>query len=102
MTKVKSKNPRIGSSFDEFLESEGIRTEVRVRACREVIASLISHAMEKYGLTKTEMAARMGTSRQALDRLLDPEGGNLTLDTIERAAAAVGKRVRIDLEDAHA
>ncbi len=55
--------------------------------------------MTEAGLTKIEMAARMQTSRQALARQLDPKGGGLTLDTLERAASAVGKRVRISFDD---
>jgi hypothetical protein len=88
--------------LDDFLEEEGIAAEVTERAVREVIARLVLAHMEQAKLTKTEMAARMRTSRQALDRLLDPEAGGLTLDTLERAASAVGKRVRITFDDAAA
>jgi antitoxin HicB len=99
MTRAGHSNPHIGSGFDDFLEEEGIAAEVAERAVREVIAHLVLDHMEQAKLTKTEMAARMHTSRQALDRLLDPEGGGLTLDTLERAASAVGKRVRISFDD---
>jgi hypothetical protein len=92
-------NPHIGSSFDDFLEEEGIAAEVTGQAVREIIARLVIDHMAEAGLTKTEMAARMHTSRQALARLLDPDGGGLTLDTLERAARAVGKRVRISFDD---
>jgi len=92
-------NPHIGSSFDDFLEEEGIIAEVTGQAIREIIAQLVIDHMAEAKLTKTEMAARMHTSRQALARLLDPKGGGLTLDTLERAAGAVGKRVRISFED---
>jgi antitoxin HicB len=95
----KSRNPHIGSSFDDFLEEEGIAAEVTGQAVREIIARLVIEHMTQARLTKTEMAARMHTSRQALDRLLDPKGGGLTLDTLERAASAVGKRVRISFDD---
>jgi len=66
---------------------------------REVIARLVVEHMAQAKLTKTEMAARMHTSRQALARLLDPKGGGLTLDMLERAAGVVGKRVRISFDD---
>jgi hypothetical protein len=99
MAMEKHSNPHIGSGFDEFLEEEGIAAEVTARAVREVIAHLVVDHMARAQLTKTEMAARMRTSRQALDRLLDPDGGGLTLDTLERAASAVGKRVRISFDD---
>ena len=96
---TKETNPRIGSTFDEFLDEEGIRGEVTARACREVLAWLVADWMERLGLTKTQMAERMHTSRQSLDRLLNPRSGGVTLDTMERAAAAVGKRVKIEFED---
>ncbi|HWK45172.1 MAG TPA: Fis family transcriptional regulator [Stellaceae bacterium] len=99
MPKAGSSNPHIGASFDDFLDEEGIAAEITRRAVREVIAHLVIDHMEQANLTKTEMAARMHTSRQALDRLLDPNGGGLTLDTLERAANAVGKRVRISFDD---
>jgi predicted XRE-type DNA-binding protein len=97
--KQENSNPHIGSSFDDFLEEEGIAAEVTSQAVREVIAQLVVDHMEQAKLTKTEMAARMHTSRQALARLLDPNGGGLTLDTLERAASAVGKKVRISFDD---
>ena len=93
------KNGHIGSGFDEFLHEENIEAPVIDGACRKVIAHLVASYMEKDGLTKTEMAARMHTSRQALARLLDPNGPGLTIDTLERAAHAVGKRVKIEFED---
>ena len=99
MPKPGNSNPHIGSSFDDFLEEEGIAAEVTGQAVREVVAQLVIDHMARAKLTKTEMAARMHTSRQALARLLDPKGGGLTLDTLERAAGAVGKRVRISFDD---
>ena len=99
MPQPRSSNPHIGSSFDDFLEEEGIAAEVTGQAVREIIARLVTEHMAQARLTKTAMAARMHTSRQALDRLLDPRGGGLTLDTLERAASAVGKRVRISFDD---
>jgi hypothetical protein len=100
MEQEKNRNPHIGSHFDDFLEEEGIAPRVTAEATRQVIAALVKDHMQRAKLTKTAMAARMNTSRQALDRLLDPEGGGLTLDTLERAAIAVGKRVRIVFDDA--
>jgi antitoxin HicB len=97
---ARKRNPRLGSTFDEFLTQEGIHGEVTNRAVREVIALLVSDRMDELQLSKTEMAQRMHTSRQALDRLLNPTSGGLTLDTMERAAAAVGKRLKIGFEDA--
>ena len=93
------KNPHIGSSFDDFLEEEGVCAEVQARVLKKVIAWQISQAMKQKRLTKIEMAKRMHTSRSALNRLLDPDNNSVTLDTITRAAQTLGKRVQFDLVD---
>lgn len=97
---MEDKHPHIGSSFDDFLAEEGILERVNARALKRVIAWQLSQAMEAKELTKTEMAERMGTSRTSLDRLLDSSNASVTLLTLERAASAVGKRLRIELVDA--
>jgi len=89
-----------GSSFDSFLEEEGIREEVDAAAIKRVIAWQLSEAMKKRKLSKKAMAERIGTSRSQLDRLLDPENSSVHLQTIARAARAVGKRLRIEMIDA--
>jgi len=94
------KNPHIGSSFDDFLEEEGIRAEAETAALKRVIAWQISRAMKQDRVTKIQMAERMRTSRSALDRLLDPDNKSVTLDTISRAAVTLGKRIRFSLVDA--
>jgi hypothetical protein len=95
-----TKNPHIGSSFDDFLEQEGIRAEAESGALKRVIAWQISQAMKEGHVTKIQMAERMRTSRSALDRLLDPDNKSVTLDTISRAALTLGKRIRFSLVDA--
>lgn len=97
---MEEKRTYIGSSLDDFLAEEGILERVNARALKRVIAWQLSQAMDAKQLTKTEMADRMGTSRTAVDRLLDPANGSVTLLTLERAASAVGKRLRIELVDA--
>lgn len=97
---MEEKHPHIGSSFDDFLAEEGILERVNARAMKRVIAWQLSQAMDAKQLTKTEMSERMGTSRTAVDRLLDPANGSVTLLTLERAASAVGKKLRIELVDA--
>ena len=67
------------------------------RALKEVIASQLAEAMQTQGITKVEMAARMKTSRRQLDRLLDPAVASVTLDTLRRAASAVGRTLHIEL-----
>ena len=88
---------RIGSSFDDFLDDEGIRDEVHDLAIKEIISDQIATAMKSKGITKTAMARRMGTSRRQLDRLLDPRNTSVTLLTLRRAAAAVGRKLRVEL-----
>ncbi|MGA1625648.1 MAG: helix-turn-helix domain-containing protein [Prochlorothrix sp.] len=92
-------NPHIGSSFDEFLEEEGILEEVRITALKRVLVWQLQQEMQKQGLTKSQMATAMGTSRASLNRLLDPDNTAVTLKTLERAAAIVGKRLYITLLD---
>jgi antitoxin HicB len=90
-------NKHIGSSFDEFLEEEGILEEASAVAVKRVIAWQISEAMKLNGINKKVMAERMHTSRSQLDRVLDSSDTALTLDTLTRAASALGFRVKVDL-----
>lgn len=94
-----SGNPYIGSSLDDFLEEDGTLEDINLIAIKRVIAWQIGQAMEKRKLTKKAMAKEMKTSRSSLDRLLDPNNSSVTLDTINRAARVVGKRVRVELID---
>ena len=91
------KKGRIGSSFDAFLKQEGIYEEVTARAIKRVIAGQLDALMEDQGLTKSELAKRMKTSRAQLDRLLDPENESVTLGTLTRAAQAVGRQLKMEL-----
>jgi DNA-binding Xre family transcriptional regulator len=92
-----TKKGRIGSSLDDFLKQEGIYEEVTARAIKRVIARQLQNLMEKQGLTKSELARRMQTSRAQLDRLLDPDNESVTLGTLTRAARAVGRQLRMEL-----
>ena len=85
------KKQNIGSSFDSWLSEEGIREEVTATAIKRVLARQVEAAM------KAEMARRMHTSRAALDRLLDPEYEAVTLSTLQKAATAVGRELRLEL-----
>jgi antitoxin HicB len=87
----------IGSPFEDFLEEEGIREEVQAQALKEVLAWQIEQAMKAQSLTKSAMARRMETSRAQLDRLLDPTNTSVTLHTLQKAAAVVGRRLRLEL-----
>ena len=87
----------VGSDFDEYLKKEGLLEESELVAIKRVIAYQVDQFMLNQGLSKTEMARRMHTSRASLDRLLDPDNGSVTLQTLERAARALGRRLRIAL-----
>jgi len=86
----------IGSNFDDFLKEEKIYEQVQAIAIKRVVAYQIAEEMKKKNLTKTEMASRMKTSRAALERLLDPENASITLFTLERAASALGKNLKVE------
>jgi hypothetical protein len=92
-----SKNPHIGSTFESWLDEQGMREEVTAAAVKSVIADQIAAAMKERGLTKSRMAAMMHTSRAQLDRLLDPSSGSVTLETLMTAARAVGRELRLEL-----
>lgn len=91
-----------GSTFDSFLEQEGIREEVEAVAIKRVLAWQLEQAMKEQQKTKQAMAKQLHTSRSQLDRLLDPQNVSVTLDTITRAARALGKRVVIRVADVKA
>jgi antitoxin HicB len=94
------KNPHRGSTFEAYLAEQEVLEETTARAIKRVLAWEIDQAMKKRRLTKSAMAARMKTSRSQLDRLLDPANDAVSLESLVRAASAVGKRLRIGLEDA--
>jgi len=87
----------LGSSLDDFLAEEGRLTEAEAIATKRVLAFQIAKLMEEQQLSKTEMARRMSTSRAAVDRLLDSDSESATLATLEKAAAALGRRLQIAL-----
>jgi len=94
---MKKVNKHVGSSLDDFLKEEGMLEEARSLAIKEAVAWQVQQAMAKDNITKVEMARRMNTSRAALDRLLDPENSAVTLQTLSRAAHAIGRGLRIEL-----
>ncbi|MFN7953632.1 MAG: helix-turn-helix domain-containing protein [bacterium] len=96
------KRKHVGSKLDELLEEDGTLGPATEIALKRVIAWQIERAMAKSRMTKTEMARRMRTSRAALHRLLDPANPSVTLRTMDRAAAVLGKRLRVELVDGKA
>ncbi len=91
------KNKALGSSFDDFLKEEGIAEDVENGAVKKIIAYQLQEAIASENISKTELAARLHTSRAALDRLLDPDNDSVTIQTLKRAAAVLGKRLKLEL-----
>jgi predicted XRE-type DNA-binding protein len=87
----------LGSSFEDFLREEGTLEETTNRAIKRVLARQLKRLMAEQGLSKSEMARRMRTSRPALERLLDPDNDAVTLNTLLKAAKAVGRELRLEL-----
>ena len=94
---MKKPNPYSGSNFDDFLKEEGFFEEVQAKALKRVVAEQIEDSMQSAKLTKMAMADKMATSRSQLDRILDPNNLSVQLDTLIRAARAVGKVVEIKI-----
>ena len=86
----------MGSSIDDFLKEEGIFEEAQAQAVKEVVAWQLAKAMKKQKISKSKMAAMLKTSRTQVDRILDPKN-DITLSSLQRAAAMVGRRVSIEL-----
>ena len=86
----------MGSSLDDFLKEEGIFEEAQAQAVKEVVAWQLTEAMKKKKISKNKMARLLKTSRTQVDRILDPKN-DITLGSLQRAAAIVGRRVMIEL-----
>ena len=91
------KNPHLGSRFERWLDAEGIREEVTAAAIKAVVARQLAAEMKKKRITKKRMADLMKTSRAQVDRLLDPDNGSATLESLQRAARIVGRDLRLEL-----
>jgi len=95
-----ARNKHRGSGLDDFLAQEGVLEEFQARAIKEVVAWQLAEAMKERKLSKNALAKQMQTSRTQVERVLDPEAGNVTIETLQRAAALVGRRVQIELVEA--
>jgi predicted XRE-type DNA-binding protein len=91
------KKQHIGSKFDDFLREEQLFEGAQATAVKRVIAFQIAQEMKRRKLSKSEMASRMKTSRAVLERLLDPGNRSVTISTLERAASALGKTLKVEL-----
>ena len=93
---TRKKNSHWGTTLDEFLGEEGIREPAKAEALTRVVAWQLSQEMERQGMTKAALAERMHTSRAQVDRILKAKG-NITIETLQRAAALVGRELRLEL-----
>jgi len=92
----KPDNPHLGSTLDDFLKEEGIYEEATT-AIKEVIAWQLGEEMRKKSITKKRLAELIHTSRAQIDRILDPDKGNVTIETLQRAASLLGRHLRLEL-----
>ena len=92
-----ARNPHLGSSFDSWLDEAGIRENLTVTAIKGVITRQLAAEMKKKKITKQRMAQLMKTSRAQVDRLLDPDNGSATIESLQRAARIVGRELRLQL-----
>ena len=90
-------NQHRGSSLDGFLEEQGVLAEFQAKAIKEVIAWQLAEAMKERKLSKSRLATLMHTSRTQVNRVLDPNDGNVTIETLQRAAEIVGRSVQLQL-----
>ena len=97
MTEPNFHDPSDLSTLDDFLDEEGIREAVTLRAIKSVIALQLRQAMTERKMTLSAMAAEMDTSRAQLNRVLDPEASNVTLETLSRAAKVLGRGLKVEL-----
>jgi predicted XRE-type DNA-binding protein len=93
-------NPHLGSSFESFLEEDGYLEEATAKAIKRVMTWQLQQAMKQRKLSKAVLAKRLKTSRSQLDRILDPANDQVSLASLVRTAHAVGKRIRLELEEA--
>ena len=92
------RNVHTGSRFDDFLKEEGVFEEVQAKALKRALAEQLEESMQAAKLTKLEMARKMATSRSQLDRVLDPSNVSVQLDTLIKAARALGKEIEIKIK----
>ena len=94
---MNKKNPHTGSDFNDFLKADGVLEDVEARALKRALAVRVQNLMAKQKFNKSNMAVRMATSRAAVNRLLDSDNTSVTLETLNKAARALGRKVKIEL-----
>lgn len=94
---TRTRNLHWGSTLNDFLKEERIEQEATTAAIKSVFALQLGREMRKQRITKKRLAELMRTSRAQVDRILDPKKGNVTIETLQRAAVLVGRQVRFEL-----
>ena len=92
-----TKNVHRGPTLDSFLREEGLFDDLKAVVAKEAIAWQLQQAMKKENISKKRLAEMMATRRTQIDRILDPKAGNVTLETLQRAAKIVGRELRVEL-----
>jgi DNA-binding phage protein len=93
---MNKKNPHWGSTLDDFLREEGVRDATRAEAVTRVVAWQLRQELKRKGMSKTQMAELMHTSRAQIERILGARG-NVTIETLQRAASVVGRELRVEM-----
>ena len=102
MSKATKRNPYLGSSVDAYFAEDGLLGEIEAAAIKRMIAMELLSELERKQMTKAELARRLDTSRSQVDRILDPDNESITLNTLVKAAALLGRRLHVSLEPAAA
>ncbi|MBI2792321.1 MAG: XRE family transcriptional regulator [Gammaproteobacteria bacterium] len=93
-----NKNKHLGTSFDDFLEEEGLLASSEIEAIKRIIAYLLQEKIDNNDMTKSAMAEMLGTSRSGLERILDPDNTSITLHTLAKAIELTGKKIHISIQ----
>lgn len=94
---MKTRRRHRGPSLDSFLKDEGVYDELHELVAKEALVWQLQREMKKRRMTKSKLAVVMRSSRAQIDRILDPASGNVTLATLQKAANAVGKTLKVEL-----
>lgn len=100
MAKATKKNPYLRSSVEDSFVKDGLLDEIEAAAIKRVIAMELLSELDRKQITKAELARRLDTSRSQVDRILDPDNESITLNTLVKAAALLGRRLHVSLEPA--
>jgi antitoxin HicB len=87
----------IGSDLDDFLKQEGLLAECEAGALKRVVAWQLEREMKRSRISRAKLASRMKTSRNALDRLFSKNDSAVSLQFLEQAALALGRKLKVEV-----